>query len=58
MSGVRQFILAHLSQENNIPELAFASVRDKLLEHGYVEGKDVSIEVALQERMSGLFEIK
>ncbi len=57
MSGVRQFILAHLSQENNLPELAFATVRNKLLEHGYVEGKDVSIEVALQDRMSGLFEI-
>ncbi|MBE5732184.1 MAG: MBL fold metallo-hydrolase [Clostridiales bacterium] len=58
MSGVRQFILAHLSQENNIPELAFATVRDKLSQHGYIEGKDVCIEVALQERMSGLFEIK
>lgn len=57
MSGVRQFILAHLSQENNLPELAFATTRDKLLKHGFVEGKDVSIEVALQDRMSGLFEI-
>jgi phosphoribosyl 1,2-cyclic phosphodiesterase len=58
MSGVRQFILAHLSQENNLPELAFATTRDKLLSHGFVEGKDVSIEVALQDRMSGLFEIR
>ncbi|MBO5223626.1 MAG: MBL fold metallo-hydrolase [Clostridia bacterium] len=57
MSGVRQFILAHLSQENNIPELAFATVRDKLSQYGFAEGKDVNIEVALQDRMSGLFEI-
>lgn len=57
MSGVRQFILAHLSQENNLPELAFATVRDKLAKYGYAEGKDVAIEVALQDRMSGLFEI-
>ncbi len=57
MSGVRQFILAHLSHENNIPELAFATTRNKLMQHGYTEGRDVSIEVALQDRMSGLFEI-
>jgi phosphoribosyl 1,2-cyclic phosphodiesterase len=58
MSGVRQFILAHLSQENNLPELAFATLRDKLLQYGYVEGKDVCIEVAMQERMTGLYEIR
>ena len=57
LSGVKQFILAHLSQETNIPELAFATTRNKLMQHGYIEGKDVSIEVALQDRMSGLFEI-
>jgi phosphoribosyl 1,2-cyclic phosphodiesterase len=57
MSGVRQFILAHLSQENNLPELAFATTRDKLVQHGFKEGEDVSVEVALQDRMSGLFEI-
>lgn len=58
MSGVRQFILAHLSQENNLPELAFSTLRNKLLQYGYVEGRDVCIEVALQDKMTGLYEIR
>ena len=55
--GTKQVILAHLSEENNCPELAFETVKDKLAENGYVEGKDVRVEVAYQDKISALFEI-
>lgn len=55
--GVRQIMLAHLSRENNYPELAFRCVADALAANGIREGKDVNIEVAAASRMSGLYEI-
>ncbi len=55
--GVKQIMLAHLSRENNYPELAFSTVRDALSENGIKEGKDVMIEVAPASRLSGLFVI-
>ena len=55
--GVKQFVLAHLSRENNYPELAYQTTRDRLLERGLVEGKDYTIEIARQDKMSALFEI-
>ena len=55
--GTKQVVLAHLSEENNCPELAFETIKDKLTSNGYEEGKDVRIEVAYQDRISALFEI-
>ncbi len=57
LSGVRQFVLAHLSKENNYPELAFETTKEKLLEIGLKEGDDFILEVAAQDKMSSLFEI-
>lgn len=54
--GVKQFVLAHLSRENNYPELAFETVREVLGERGISEDK-ASIEVATQDGMSSLFVI-
>ena len=54
-SGVRQIMLAHLSRENNYPELAFSAVSDELSRNGIKEGRDVSIEVAPASKMSGLY---
>lgn len=56
-SGVRQFVLAHLSRENNYPELAFETCKRRLLADGLVEGRDVMLEVAYPDKMSALFEI-
>lgn len=53
-SGVKNFILAHLSEENNTPELAVAEVSRAVEETG-VEG--VKIIAATQHAMTGLFEI-
>lgn len=53
-TGVKQFILGHLSQENNYPELAFNTVNGAMEAAGF---DDVGIEVARFDRMGSLFEI-
>jgi phosphoribosyl 1,2-cyclic phosphodiesterase len=55
--GVKQFVLAHLSRENNYPELAFETTKEKLLCCGLCEGEHFTLEIAEQDRMSSLFEI-
>lgn len=55
-NGVKQIILGHLSKENNYPELAYSTVREKLDENGYFEG-NIKVEVARAERLSGLYEV-
>lgn len=57
-SGVKQVVLAHLSRENNYPELAFETCKNRLLRDNIVEGRDLMLEVALHDRMSSLFEIE
>jgi len=57
LGKAKQIILGHLSQENNYPELAFNTVKSYLADEGIIEGKDVKIEVASQDKMSGLYEI-
>lgn len=56
-SGVKQFILGHLSKENNYPELAFKTVCNALNAAGIEEGGDINIEVAPFDKMSGLYVI-
>ena len=48
-SGVKQLILAHLSQENNIPELAYETLKNELERNGLEIGRDVRVEVARQD---------
>jgi len=57
LEGTRQFLLAHLSQENNTPQLAYNTVVGNLEANGIVEGADVSVEVALQDRVTGIYEL-
>lgn len=56
-SGIKQFMLGHLSKENNYPELAFKTVCNILNANGIREGIDINIEVAPADRMSGLYVI-
>lgn len=53
-AGVRQFMLAHLSRENNYPELALDTTNKALGEAGF---DDIGVEVALPYNMSSLYEI-
>lgn len=56
-SGTQRILLAHLSEDNNTPELAFQAVRDKLMKNGIKEGEDVLIDVATQFKPSEIIKI-
>lgn len=46
--------LAHISQENNRPELAEKTVKDILLQQGCVLGQDISIQTTYPDRTASL----
>lgn len=52
-AGVKHFVLAHLSKENNYPELAYAVVREALMRAGLEAG----ITLTFPDRLSELMEI-
>lgn len=56
-SGVKRVVLAHLSAENNRPEIAFETAKKKIEEFGFYEGRDMKIDVAYQHKMTDLYEI-
>ena len=56
-TGTRQIVLAHLSKENNNPNLAYTSISNIIKEHGIIEGKDIRIDVA-REIPTAIFRIK
>lgn len=56
--NVRTVMLAHLSQENNFPELAMETIKG-ILQMNQVEiGKDVVLDIALRDRISTLYQFK
>lgn len=54
-SGLKRVILAHLSEENNCPEIAFETVVEALTRCGKKEGSDVFVEVASQNDIGELY---
>lgn len=52
-TGVQRFILAHLSSDNNIPELAYQTVVGNLSASGIVNGRDFDLFVAPVENRQG-----
>ncbi|HZK25944.1 MAG TPA: MBL fold metallo-hydrolase [Thermoclostridium sp.] len=50
--GTKKFLLGHLSQENNFPELAFETVKNALRESSIIAGQDVYLSVARRDRAS------
>lgn len=56
--NLTQIILAHLSEENNTPNLAYETVKAELEKYGLIEGKHLYIDVASQHNMGHLFELK
>ena len=47
-NGLKNVVLAHLSENNNTHELAFCSAVNMLMTRGLIEGKDVNVYVADQ----------
>ncbi len=56
-SGTKRVVLAHLSQDNNTPELAFECTKQTLAGSGIIEGKDLDVEVASQFHPTKVIEI-
>jgi len=55
--GTRKFILAHLSQENNLPELAYNCLTQYLNESCITEGRDYSVTIAYQQKTTHIISI-
>ena len=53
--GTRHFLLAHLSRNNNTPELAFAAAKAALENEGFALGKDVFVDVAPSDDMTARY---
>ena len=44
--GTKQFVLSHLSKENNTPDLAFDYITNIISRYGIIEGVNIKIDVA------------
>ena len=55
--GTKNFILAHLSEENNLPELAFSSLTEYLKCQNITEGRDYNLSVAGQHKISKIYNV-
>ena len=54
--GTKQFVLSHISQNNNYPELAYSSVVERLRASG-LNLDSVAVDIALQDRLSNLYQL-
>lgn len=50
--GTKKFILGHLSEENNHPELAYVTVREMIASDGAKEGTDFVVKMSYPSRIS------
>lgn len=55
--GTRRFVLGHLSQNNNIPQLAYNTTLTALKDNHIQVGRDVFLSVASRESRSELLEV-
>lgn len=54
-AGVTRFVLSHLSQENNTPDLARNTVHEALAQTGAIDGQDFVLSVAPRHRPGDIF---
>jgi phosphoribosyl 1,2-cyclic phosphodiesterase len=55
---LQQVVLAHLSEENNSPSLAYNTIKTELLKKGIIEGENVFIDVSTQHKIGNIFNLK
>lgn len=55
--GTKNFLLGHLSKENNFPELAFETVRSVLHEKCIKIDEDITLCVALRDKVGGVINL-
>ena len=51
----RKLLLAHLSRENNFPQMALATMENVLEDRGFVPGRDISVETLSRTEISSLY---
>jgi len=56
-SGTKRLVLAHLSRDNNTPELAFSAVNSHLRNGGAVLGRDFEMSVAPRDTLSMIYSV-
>lgn len=56
--NVAQVVLAHLSEENNTPELCYETICDYLLSVGIVPQENIKIDIASPNKIGTVFNIK
>lgn len=54
-SGVKSLVLAHLSQENNVPVLAYQTTSNQFQTEGIKVDRDVTLEVAPRHQRTGVY---
>lgn len=50
-------LLAHLSLQNNIPQLAYQTVTEILADSGIENGRDIAVDMTYRDRVSNLYHI-
>lgn len=57
-TGTKQILLAHLSEENNTPEVAYNTICGYLHNYGIIEGQHIRIDVAPAHEISNIYSLK
>ena len=57
-TGTKQVLLAHLSEENNTPEVAYNTICEYLYKYGIIEGQHIRIDVAPAYDLSHVYSLK
>ncbi len=53
--NVRSILLAHLSKENNFPELAVTTIKNILADEKIIIGEDIDLDLAHRDRISNIY---
>ncbi|WP_035571357.1 MBL fold metallo-hydrolase [Halonatronum saccharophilum] len=56
-NSVSRILLAHLSKDNNVPELAFLTIKNMLIDAGIELDKDIMMDFAYQDKISSVYEV-
>ena len=56
--NVKQVLLAHLSEENNTPELCYKTVTEVLYQNGVVPQENIKIDIARPNGLGKIFVVK
>lgn len=56
--NVKQILLAHLSEENNTPEICYQTICQSLKKNGVIVGENIQIDIASPYNISPVFVLK